>query len=350
MRRHLVLMLSAAWVLFCCRWIAPLVAAPVCVTHWTLKGLTSRRRRPVLGLILALLMGNLVVFKLLSQFAPAGHSLALPVGLSYVTFRLIHVVLDVYFGRLAPMSLTNLATYSLFFPTFVAGPVERYQRFQVNEGDLDLRHLNFGLLRVGVGIIKKVLLADQLRRLVHPLVAGLSLARPLSIAGVSYGLLGVLYLDFSAYSDIAIGASLLLGIKVMENFDWPLLKPSLPQFWRSWHISVYSFIRDYFFFPLFATRASEVKMQVGLLLTFVVFMLWHRISPVFLGLGFYMGLGVVGSAMFDRVKARRPGLRRFLRRRELQPLLVVLTVSYIALGSLILHWDGYLTGSGEVGP
>ena len=228
--------------------------------------------------------------------------------------------------------------------------MDRFQRFNINEASLDLRHLNFGLLRIGVGVGKKMLLADQLRRRVYPLVAGLSVARPLHLMGVSYGLLGVLYLDFSAYSDIAIGAALLLGIQVMENFDWPLLKPSLPRFWRSWHISVYSFIRDYFFFPLFATRTSELKMQAGLFLTFVVFMLWHRISPIFFLLGLYMGLGVVGSAAFDRVKARRPGLRRFLRRRELQPLLVLLTVSYIALGTLILHWDGYLTGAGEVVP
>ncbi len=350
MRLHLVLAMSVAWAAFCTHWLVALLLALVVVTHCCLPGLTGARRRPLLVFVLSLLIGNLMLFKALTQFHLTGEAWLLPVGLSYVTFRLLHVVMDVFFGRLLPMPLTQLAAYSLFFPTFVAGPVDRFQRFKIDQGSLDLRHLNFGLLRIGVGIGKKMLLADQLRRLVYPLVAGLSVVRPLRLMGVSYGLLGVLYLDFSAYSDIAIGAALLLGIQVMENFDWPLLKPSLPRFWRSWHISVYSFIRDYFFFPLFATRTSELKMQAGLCLTFVVFMLWHRISPIFLLLGFYMGLGVVGSAVFDRIKARRPGLRRFMRRRELQPLLVLLTVSYIALGTLILHWDGYLTGAGEVVP
>ena len=350
-RGQLVLLVSLAWAGFCARWLTLVMVLLVVVVQRAAVAMArTPGRRDLLALCLSLLVGNLVLFKVLSQLEIFGDAFVLPVGLSYVTFRLIHVVMDTYFGRLEPVGLEQLATYSLFFPTFAAGPVERLNKFSINQGKLDPRHLNFGLLRVASGIAKKVLLADQIRLRVYPLVAGLSLTRPLPLMGVSYGLLGVLYLDFSAYSDIAIGAALLLGIRVMENFDWPLLKPSLPEFWRAWHISVYSFIRDYFFFPLFATRASELKMQAGLCLSFVVFMLWHRISPVFLVLGLYLGLGVVGTAAFQRFKARRPGLRKALRARALRPLFVLLTVSYIALGTLILHWDGYLTAAGEVGP
>ena len=343
-RLHLILAANLAWAGFCAHWWALLPLALVLLAHRAVHKLVSARAPSVLGLALVGLIGCLGVFKLASVLDLGAAPVMVPVGLSYVIFRLIHVVMDVYYGRLEPMPLPRLLAYALYFPTFVAGPVDRYQRFDINPGRLEPRRLNIGLLRITSGMAKKLLLADQLRRRVYPLVAGLSLARPLPLLGVSYGLLGVLYLDFSAYSDIAVGSALLLGVRVMENFDWPLLKPSLPKFWRAWHISVYSFIRDYFFFPLFATRASEAKMQLGVMLTFVIFMLWHRVSPMFLLLGLYMGAGVAGSTALDQLKRGRPRLRRLFNQRALLPLFVLMTVTYIALGTLILHWDGYLTG------
>ena len=344
-RLQLLAVLGVAWSALCCGPMSILLVGLVVLIHLCCRLMASPRHRPwLLPACLLLLIGNLLLFKSLSNIFPTEQFRFIPVGLSYVTFRLIHVLVDVYFGRLSVVPLTRLTAYTLFFPTFVAGPVDRYQRFEVNEGCLEPGNLNRGLLRLAVGIAKKALAADRLRLLFYPLVQTLSLAAPLRALGISYGLLLVLYLDFSAYSDIAVASGLVLGMKVMENFDYPLLKPSLPQFWRAWHISVYNFIRDYFLFPLFASRASEAKLYLGLVLSFVVFMLWHRISWVFLILGLYLGLPVAATAAFARVKARRPRLRKVLRLRALQPVMVALTVTYIAVGVLILHWDGYLTG------
>lgn len=297
-----------------------------------------------LVLCLTLLIGTLLGFKIAASLRPGHPGLLGPVGLSYVVFRLIHVTLEVYFRRLPAPTLGQLGAYTLFFPSFTAGPVDRLPHYQVSfEPRLDLRHLNIGGFRIGLGLAKKAFLAELLRRFVYPLAAGLCVDRPGELLLVSYGLLLVLYLDFSGYSDIAVGSARVLGMRLLENFDWPLLKPSLPEFWRAWHISVYTFIRDYFFLPLFATRASEWKLRLGLLLSFVVFMLWHRVNLVFLGLGIYLGLGLVLSAWFDRVMARRPWLRRLMRRRELRPVRVLITLTFIALGTAILHADGYLT-------
>ncbi|MFA5338280.1 MAG: MBOAT family O-acyltransferase, partial [Candidatus Omnitrophota bacterium] len=231
----------------------------------------------------------------------------LPLGLSYVIFRLIHYIVELYRKNVAQGTFVEFALYVLFFPTFLAGPVDRFQRFfPQTQGarEFNLTDFNNGLFRFLCGIVKKFFIADNLSRLVLPtLITSQNQPRLFVIAAI-YGLAIQIYMDFSGYTDMALGVSRLFGYKIMENFNKPFLQKNIAMFWRNWHISVYSWIRDYFFFPFFGFRASPVKLYAGIFLSMMVFMLWHNANIGFFILGVYHGLGLVVWQLFQEFKAR----------------------------------------------
>jgi len=129
-------------------------------------------------------------------------------------------------------------------------------------------------------------------------------------------------MDFAGYTDIALGVSGLFGIKIMENFNKPLLKTNIASFWRSWHISVYSWIRDYFFLPFFGYKTSKPKLYVGVFMTMVVFMLWHAGNINFFLLGIYHGLGLVVWNLFQEFKYKSNVIRSLARANIMKPFFV----------------------------
>lgn len=308
-------------------------------------------RRPlVFRLMLLWLVGSLCTFKYLNQLLDLGLALlaraaiqpavdlprlVMPLGLSYVIFRMIHYTVERYRGRAPDSGFLDFGSYVLFFPTFLSGPVERFPAFHKQteaRAPFDVNHINYGLFRIISGLLKKFLVADPLGKLVMPV-----LRAPL-VHGVSttwaamYGLAWQVYMDFSGYTDLAIGTSRLFGYKVMENFNLPYFKPNLAEIWRNWHISVYSFIRDYFFFPFFAVRASKLKLYVGIFLTFVVFMLWHEGSWRFLALGCYHGLGMLAYNWTQDLKKKNAGLSQLMAEKQVRPITTFLSASYFGFG------------------
>ncbi|MBD3379922.1 MAG: hypothetical protein GF408_05610, partial [Candidatus Omnitrophica bacterium] len=149
-----------------------------------------------------------------------------------------------------------------------------------------------------------------------------------------------LYMDFSGYCDMAIGVSRLFGYRIVENFDRPFLKKNIALYWRSWHISVYSWIRDYFYFPLFVYRGSRPKLYAGIFLTMMVFMLWHAPTPGFLFAGIYNGIGLVVWKLFQDLKEKLPFVERILSCGAFTPFSVFLTFSYVSLGIAIAFLGG----------
>ena len=305
------------------------------------RPLEGRRRLLVAGL--AALVVDLVLWKfVLNPASPALEAraatpglaeLAVPVGISYLTFRLIHYLVERYRGRAADQSLVDFLGWLFFFPVLLAGPLLRVGEWRAERPGL--KDVNGALLRVGAGVFKKAVVADALGSALQPALLDPAAHSPLMVLAAVYGVALQLYLDFSGYSDIAIGLGRLFGVKVPENFDWPLTKTNIAEFWRSWHITLYTWIRDYVFFPLFGFRATRWKMYLGAGFSIFLFQVWHDLSWSFFALGLFHGVGVVGWHLFQRLKRRSKPLRRFVHHRGMRPIWIAVTVSWYAVGNVL---------------
>ncbi len=301
-----------------------------------------RQKKMFFLFVLICLVGNLYFLKYHNTashfpFEPSGKlPLATVVfGVSYISFRLIHFLVECYRRNIVNPPVVNFISYIIFFPTFLAGPVERFQSFNSQadkEKSFSLQDINTGLIRIICGILKKVVVADLLGRLIMPvLFSPQDYSSGIVILSV-YGLAIRIYMDFSGYSDIAIGSARLFGYKIMENFNYPYLQKNIALCCRNWHISVYSWIRDYFFLPFFGFRASKIKIYIGIFCTIFVFMLWHRLSLNFLFLGAYYGIGLVVWYLFQDYQRKYVFIRRVISKRWLDPLAVFFTFSYVSAG------------------
>jgi D-alanyl-lipoteichoic acid acyltransferase DltB (MBOAT superfamily) len=309
-----------------------------------------RHRRLVLGAGLTWLIGSLCLLKYgpLLFGAPAvaestgTTAILLPLGYSFVVFRSIHVLVEVYRGRIADAGFWDLASYLLFFPTYLAGPVERFPRF-VQQMRTHLRcdgaDVRAGLLRILLGAFKKIVLAELLSMHVRQILGEPRAHSGLDVLLAVYGAALWLYMDFAGYTDIALGLGRLCGLRLVENFHRPFLATNIAVFWRSWHISLYSFIRDYFFLPLFGTRPTRFKTACGVICTMLVFMLWHGAEPRWLVLGLYHGTALVGWSLLQDAKLHRPRLRRALASKAGTLASWLLTVHFVAFGFLLFFYD-----------
>jgi D-alanyl-lipoteichoic acid acyltransferase DltB (MBOAT superfamily) len=259
----------------------------------------------VLATGLTLLLGSLFAFKFYDFLAtelerltaPAGGNaaailprigLTAPAGYSFYIFSAASYLIDAYLRRipLAP-NVGHVALYVAFFPKILAGPIERATTFlpQVWNGlRTDPERIVFGLQLIGWGLVKKVVIADNLAPLVDRNFAIVGFAAPLELLISVYFFAFQIYCDFSGYTDIAIGISLLFGIQLMENFRRPYLSRSTAEFWGSrWHISLGHWFRDYLYIPLGGGQAGKIRQYFNLMLVFLVSGLWHA------GLGYGVG-------------------------------------------------------------
>jgi len=316
----------------------------------------EKKRRLVLSLALLWLIGSLCFFKysdlFFSTIIESGFqfswmskitfpTLLLPLGMSYIIFRLIHFVVEVYKKKSPTCSFIDFALYVLFFPTFLAGPVERFQRFHTQTVEMktpDLSTINQGLFRILLGVAKKFV-GDYLAKEIIPVLNTPESHPRFLVLLCIYGAAIQIYLDFSGYTDMALGVARLFGYKIMENFNRPFFQKNIAMFWRNWHISVYSWIRDYFFFPLFGYRASNLKIYFGIFLTMIVFMVWHKGNLNFLLLGIYHGLGLVVWQLFQEVKRKYPPIRKWSSRSYFNPVGIFFTFSFVSFGFLFFHLD-----------
>jgi len=300
-------------------------------------------KKRVLITSVTLLVANLSFFKYFNAaagaFSLAGlPDIVMPLGLSYITFRLIHYLIELDREKIPPSGFADFSLYVLFFPTFLAGPVERFPGFYAQtalRGRFEIKRVNYGLWRILLGIFKKFVIADMLFSAINPvMVSPESHARGMLI--ISFYLAAVwLYMDLSGYTDMAIGVSRLFGYDIMENFNRPFFQKSIALFWRSWHISIYSWIRDYFFLPLFVYKGTRAKLYIGTFCAILIFMLWHKASPGFFIAGVYHGTGLCAWNLFQESKRKWPGMRRWTEQRFLDPIAIFATFNFAALGVAI---------------
>jgi alginate O-acetyltransferase complex protein AlgI len=228
-------------------------------------------------------------------------SLIAPLGLSFISFSFISYLVDVYRkAQTAEKSIANFFIYGLFFPKVASGPIERARAFlpQIDQDhSFSVERLVLGLRRILWGFFKKIVIADRLGQLVSTVFSDVGRYSGVSNIVAMYFLAMQLYIDFSAYTDIALGLAKILGYDLMENFRQPYLAISITDFWNRWHISLYTWLRDYIFYPLRRSILQSkgkwktlTAMIVSPVLTLLASGLWHGANWTFLLWGLLFGL------------------------------------------------------------
>jgi len=276
--------------------------------------------------------------------------IALPVGISFYTFQTLGYTIDVYRGQLSPAkSFKEFALFVAFFPQLVAGPILRASNFlpQIREkfSQLDAKNylqqiliqrtnLKIGLTLMSFGFFKKMFFADNIAPFVDEIFLNpIGLDSFVIILGtIGFGI--QLYCDFSGYSDIAIGAALILGFKVPQNFNFPFFATSPAEFWRRWHISLSTWVKDYVFLPMVINnKKSRLRIFSSLFTTMFLIGIWHGAGWNFVIFGIIHGLYVGIEAS---IRSMFPSLRNnsFLKSR-LGKIISILTTQYLIFLSFL---------------
>jgi D-alanyl-lipoteichoic acid acyltransferase DltB (MBOAT superfamily) len=258
------------------------------------KGLTARNKKAILIVSIVSTCLVLFVFKYfnffntnllaVSNFFHWNYSISameiiLPIGLSFHTFQSLSYVIEVYRGhQRAERHFGFYALYVMFFPQLVAGPIERPQNLlhQLRaEHAFDYVRVTDGLKLMGWGLFKKVVIADRLAIAVNMVYDNPHNFTGLPLIIATFFFAFQIYCDFSGYSDIAIGAAQVMGIRLMDNFNRPYFSKSIAEFWKRWHISLSTWFRDYLYIPLGGNRTKTWRWQFNLFVTFLVSGFWH---------------------------------------------------------------------------
>jgi alginate O-acetyltransferase complex protein AlgI len=357
-RLRLLLVVAASYYFYAYAdwWFPALMAASTLISYGTGLLLQRRPDKRVLAVGITGVLGLLVYFKYAGFVAgntldfvhlisgrgwPGLHSfvngIVLPIGISFYTFEGISYMVDVYRGTLrAEHDLLRYAFFISFFPHLIAGPIVRYGILQPQ---LKIKHrfdpdrIRSGLLLFTLGLAKKVLLADGIAAYVDRY-----LARPEELnivtawaAAIGFGF--QIYLDFSAYTDMALGLARIFGIELPWNFDRPYRSASPTEFWRRWHVTLSTWLRDYLYIPLGGNRKGERRRDVNLLATMTLGGLWHGASLNFAAWGIYHGLLLSGT---HHGRARGWRLPR--------PLAVAVTFVLVVLGWVLFR----MRSAGEI--
>ena len=295
-----------------------------------LKIADARRRRLILTISVASDLAVLAFFKYadfgLGSIAAAGRlagfdfplkplQIILPIGISFYTFHSISYIVDAYRGTIKPTrNFWEYATYVSLFSQLVAGPIVRFRQIEADLDRIDRvdrrEHLDRAWSFFAIGMIEKVLIADTIATIINPALtryASLStLDAWLCMIGYSYQL----YFDFAGYSDMAVGLGYLFGIRIPQNFNSPYKSKNIAEFWRRWHISLSSWLRDYLFQPLGGLFGSKWQQAWNLLVTMSLGGLWHGASWTFVIWGVYHGLLLAAYGTVGRGWDRLPVIAR----------------------------------------
>lgn len=269
-----------------------------------------------------------------------GKNLIFPLGLSYYTFRCIHYGIEKYKHTIPAHDFYSFAQYMFFLPTLIAGPIHRYGDFS-----RDLRRKRWnpymfaeGLERIIYGYVKISFIANLLVNFIFALYIqdvlayNGALGRYLEMVKIGLNL----YFLFSGYSDVVIGFGLLLGFKVMENFNHPFLAANISDFWKRWHISLTSFCRDYVYMgTISVTRSASLAAIASML----VMGLWHEFSLRYLVWGLYHGIGIMAWQQFQILKRYLPQTTNKMAVYPWRVFATLLTLHYVFIGFILVRHD-----------
>lgn len=331
-------------------WFALLMFAATAVTYWC--GLVIARSESALlrrAALIASIISSLsilaffkyfVFFQInlnyLLEFSGAQPftvmQIVLPLGISFYTFQAISYTVDLYRHEAPPArSFLDFACYKALFPQLVAGPIVRYQTIadQMVVRSHNAERFASGAILFMLGFSKKILLANEVAHMADAAFA----ARELSAVDAWVGVIAYafqIYFDFSAYSDMALGLGRMFGFELPINFNDPYKSASITEFWRRWHISLSTFLRDYLYIPLGGNRKGRVRTYVNLLIVMLLGGLWHGANWTFVAWGAFHGLLL---AMERALGEHRPG-PRFL---WVTFTFVLVLLSWVLFRSLDIH-------------
>lgn len=346
--RRLILLCASLYFYNCWGWQYPvLLAAEILLSYFAAvltERMHGRRRTGALAAGLILNLGILFVFKYLDFFVSSVASvcrlqvrspdLVLTVGISFWSFQACSYLIDVYQGKIpAEKDILDYALYLAFFPKLSQGPIERAADLlpQLKTArPFDYDRFAKGLTRFIWGMMKKVVLADNLAVAVNTVFAVPAEHTGIQIVFALFCYTFQIYMDFSGYSDMAIGSAALFGIDLHENFNAPYFATGIQDFWRRWHITLTSWFRDYLYFPLGGSRTTVFRHLLNVLIVFAVSGLWHGAAWNYVVWGLLHGMlqviGIVLRKHRKKPEARDPRMGKL--RKGLQITFTFLTVNY----------------------
>ncbi|HYC75177.1 MBOAT family O-acyltransferase [Brevundimonas sp.] len=278
----------------------------------------QRLRRLLLALSLTSNLGLLLFFKYFALAANTTLSLwhggepgafepidiILPLGISFYTFQTLGYVIDVYRRRREPEThLGYFAVYVMYFPQLIAGPIERPGHLlpQLRRKHVfDVRLAAAGGAMMLIGYFKKLVIADRLAQSLPAVLTAPQDHSPLAVVLASIGSIYQYYADISGYADIAIGSSLVLGIRLSRNFNRPLAAASISEFWQRWHITVTTWFRDYVYMPIARAGRGRWRKPVATVLTIVIISFWHGAAWTWLAAGLIAGTVMIAEGAVRR--------------------------------------------------
>ncbi len=261
------------------------------------------RTKPILAGTIAVNIGLLFFFKY-SSFV--GFDLIFPVGISFFTFQQIMYIVSVYRKETYSVGLVDYLTYILYFPKLLMGPLVEPKELTDQLSDESKKHVNCenmacGIRIFGLGLFKKMVLADTFARAVDWGFVNTDIATPADLILVMLFYTFEIYFDFSGYSDMAVGVSAMLNIDLPMNFDSPYKALSIRDFWKRWHVSLTGFLTKYVYFPLGGSRKGTIRTYINIMIVFLISGIWHGSNLTFVLWGLLHGLLQVLERATDRI-------------------------------------------------
>jgi len=269
----------------------------IITSFYAAKKMNEKNKKFVLAFTISVNAVLLILFKVY-DYCSLNHffqtfSIVAPLGISYYTLQVISYLSDVYRGKYpATKDFFSYALYIFYFPCLFLGPINRYDEFTnalKERKKFTFERMVDGVLRICVGLFKKFIIAGRISIVIFSITSKSLTGGYVLLAFVFYSFL--LYSDFSGGIDIVLGVSHIFGITLRENFDRPYFSSNLKEFWRRWHMSLSSFLRDYIYIPLGGNRLGKTRQKINLMITFLISGFWHGIN--YLLWGFFHGLGVI---------------------------------------------------------
>ena len=328
------------------------------ISHLIVDARSQRTKRWLVAASVAINLGMLGYFKYTNFLIEIANSLVgagfldfqnifLPVGISFFVFQSMSYTIDVYRGQIKPLERwMDYMFYLSFFPQLVAGPIVRARDFipQIRRPLMVTREMfGMGIGLIIVGLIKKAIISDYISlNFVDRVFDAPALYSGFECLAGIYGYALQIYCDFSGYSDMAIGIALLLGFRFPKNFDAPYKSATITEFWRRWHISLSSWLRDYLYISLGGNRKGKLRTYLNLFLTMLLGGLWHGAAVRFVLWGALHGVALALHKMWLAIV---PGAKTF--GKDMNPLMrimgVLLTFHIVCLGWLLFRAEDMQT-------
>ncbi|NKB17033.1 MAG: MBOAT family protein [Pseudanabaena sp. CRU_2_10] len=267
----------------------------------------------------------------------ASHNIVAPISISFFSFEMIAYQIDIYRGEAPARNFLSFAVYKTFFAKLLAGPIVRYQEFApqlTSRSQPLLENLVEGVWLIACGAAKKAILADNLGQLVELSFANIDRAgsTDLWLALCAFAL--QIYFDFSGYVDMGRGSALLLGFNLPRNFDFPYFASSISDFWRRWHMTLGSWLRDYLYIPLGGSRQGITRNCINLLIVMLVAGIWHGANWGFVIWGIWHGVLLVGHRLSALLTSRFAALTTLWKTLPGQIMAIAITQVLVSIGWL----------------